>query len=81
MVLQGSERVGVTILVVPEPVRLGRGLTTFVGTTGPSNKGYLDSWVKRKYLDSWVKRKVEALGTDGGREIGLQTYLRPLSGA
>jgi hypothetical protein len=39
MVLQGSERVGVTILVVPEPVRLGRGLTTFVGTTGPSNKG------------------------------------------
>jgi hypothetical protein len=35
----------------------------------------------KEYLDSWVKRRVEALGTDGGREIGLQTYLRPLSGA
>jgi hypothetical protein len=36
---QASERVGVTILVVAEPVSAGQGITTFVGTTGPSNKG------------------------------------------
>ena len=39
VVPQASERVGVTIIVVTERVSAGRGLTTFVGTTGPSNKG------------------------------------------
>jgi hypothetical protein len=41
------------------------------GARGPSNK---------EYLDSWVKRRFEAMRTDSGREIGLQTYLRPLCG-
>ena len=39
VVPQGSKRVGVTILVVAEHVSAGQGLATFVGTTGPSNKG------------------------------------------